>query len=63
LICCRPKHSDRLEKKIRSRGIQVTGIGEVAEKGVGVQGFKTGRPVRWPHFEVDEIAGLLHKAL
>jgi hydrogenase maturation factor len=58
LICCRPTHADRLEKKIRSRGIHVACIGEAAEKGSGVQGFKKGRPVRWPHFEVDELARL-----
>jgi len=58
LICCRPKHADRLEGDLRRSGVQVTCIGEVAEKGSGVRGFKGGRPVRWPRFEVDEIARL-----
>jgi hydrogenase expression/formation protein HypE len=58
LICCRPKHSQRLEKDLHRSGIQVTWIGEVAEKGFGVQGFRGGRPARWPRFEVDEIARL-----
>lgn len=58
LICCRPKHSHRLEEDLRRSGIQVTCIGEVAEKGFGVQGFRGGRPARWPRFEVDEMARL-----
>jgi hydrogenase maturation factor len=58
LICCRPKHAHRLEGDLRRSGVQVTCIGEVAEKGAGVRGFKGGRPVRWPRFEVDEIARL-----
>ena len=58
LICCRPKHADRLEAGLRRSGVQVASIGEVAEKGVGVRGFRGGRPARWPRFEVDEIARL-----
>jgi len=58
LICCRSKHAERLERDLRRAGIQVTCIGEVAEKGSGVLGFKGGRPTRWPRFEVDEIARL-----
>jgi len=58
LICCRPKHSQRLEEDLHRWGIQVTCIGEVAEKGSGVQAFRGGRPARWPRFEVDEIARL-----
>jgi hydrogenase maturation factor len=60
LICCRPRYSDRLQQKLRSDGVPVACIGEVAEKGVGVQSFKRGRPVRWPRFEVDEIARLFN---
>jgi hypothetical protein len=33
-------------------------IGEVAERGSGVQAFKNERPTRWRSFEVDEIARL-----
>lgn len=62
LICCRSKHADRLEGDLRRAGVQVTCIGEVAEKGSGVRGFKSGRPARWPRFEVDEIARLFAKA-
>jgi hydrogenase maturation factor len=61
LICCRPAHAGRLEADLRRAGIQVTCIGEVAEKGAGVQGFKHGRPARWPRFEVDEIARLFQR--
>ncbi|MGE5258388.1 MAG: AIR synthase related protein [Hyphomicrobiales bacterium] len=58
LICCRPKYSQRLERDLNHVGVQVTWIGEVAEKGFGVQGFRCGRPARWPRFKVDEIARL-----
>jgi hydrogenase maturation factor len=58
LICCRPTQSERLEKQLRSSGIQVACIGDVTEEGFGVRGFKKGRPVSWPRFEVDEIARL-----
>lgn len=58
LICCRPRHSQRLEGDLRRTGIQVTCIGAVAEKGIGVQAFRGGRPARWPRFEVDELARL-----
>jgi len=58
LICCRPTYSQRLEEDLRQEGIHVTCIGEVAEKGSGVQGFRGGRPARWRRFEVDEIARL-----
>jgi hydrogenase maturation factor len=58
LICCRLKHAERLERDLRRAGVQVTCIGEVAEKGSGILGFKGGRPARWPRFEVDEIARL-----
>jgi len=58
LICCRAKHAGRLELDLRRAGIQATCIGEVAELGIGVRGFKRGRPAPWPRFEVDEIARL-----
>jgi hydrogenase maturation factor len=59
LICCRPKYALWLEEDLRRTGVQVTCIGEVGEKGAGVQGFRGGRPARWPRFEVDEMARLL----
>jgi len=58
LVCCRPKTSDRLTAQLRRKGIRVTIIGEVAERGSGIQAFKNGRPTRWRTFEVDEIARL-----
>lgn len=58
LIACRPRHAPRLERTIREAGIEITRIGEVLRKGVGVRGMRHGRPVPWPRFEVDEIARL-----
>jgi hydrogenase maturation factor len=59
LICCRPPYARRLEDDLRRTGVPVTCIGAVQEKGSGVQGFRGGRPVRWPRFEVDEMARLI----
>jgi hydrogenase maturation factor len=58
LVCCRPRSSDRLTAQLRRKGIRVTTIGEVAERGSGIRAFKNGRPTRWRSFEVDEIARL-----
>jgi hydrogenase maturation factor/beta-phosphoglucomutase-like phosphatase (HAD superfamily) len=58
LVCCRPKTAGRLAAQLRVKGIGVTMIGEVAERGSGVQAFKNERPTRWRSFEVDEIARL-----
>jgi hydrogenase maturation factor len=58
LICCRPGARARLEAKLRRAGIPATAIGTVGRRGEGVQAFKGERTVRWPSFEVDEIARL-----
>lgn len=58
LICCRPGAQARLEATLRRVGIRVTAIGTVGLRGEGVRAFRDGRPVRWPSFEVDEIARL-----
>ncbi len=58
LVCCRPRSSDRLTAQLRRKGIRVTTIGKVAERGSGIRAFKNGRPTRWRSFEVDEIARL-----
>jgi hydrogenase maturation factor len=58
LICCRPGPAARLEAKLRREGIRTTMIGAVGHPGAGVQAFHSARPVRWPSFEVDEIARL-----
>ena len=39
-------------------GIDVTCIGEVMEKGAGIEAVSRGKPAEWPKFEVDEIARL-----
>jgi hydrogenase maturation factor len=58
LVCCRPRSSDRLAAQLRRKGIRVTMIGEVAERGSGIRALKNGRPTRWRSFAVDEIARL-----
>ena len=58
LICCREKISKKLMAGIIKAGIDVTCIGEVMEKGAGIEAVSRGKPVEWPKFEVDEIARL-----
>jgi len=58
LICCREKISKKLMAGIIKAGIDVTCIGEVMEKGAGIEAVSRGKPAKWPKFEVDEIARL-----
>ena len=58
LISCRENDWDKLKKTISDAGIKVTCIGEVLEKGQGIEAYKDGKRVAWPKFEVDEIARL-----
>jgi len=58
LICCRENGVEPLSAKIREAGVAVTPIGEVLDPGKGVSAVKSGEPVPWPTFEVDEITRL-----
>lgn len=58
LICCRASGCEALLREIRNRGIDVTCIGEVLDRGQGVVARKNKRPCEWPQFEVDEITRL-----
>jgi len=58
LICCDSHIHQELMLKIRNENIYVTCIGEVMEKGRGVEALSNDTPVKWPCFEVDEIARL-----
>ncbi|MEE8415990.1 MAG: HAD-IA family hydrolase [Desulfobacterales bacterium] len=58
LICCRKKNFEKLMAGIIKAGIDVTCIGEVMEKGAGIEAVSRGKPAKWPKFEVDEIARL-----
>ena len=60
LICCERDHCEELMRSIREAGIAVTCIGEVLDKGAGIEAvdLKRGRPAELPRFEVDEIARL-----
>lgn len=58
LICCPRNRCTALMDRIRHAGIRVTCIGEVLEKGEGVEAVRQGRPAAWPYFEVDEITRL-----
>ncbi len=61
LISCRPGSRRRLESACRRAGIRATCIGEVLNKGPGVEATRNGRAARWPAFEVDEIARLFER--
>ena len=58
LICCRKAVSNELIKKIQDAGIQAACIGEIFEAGQGISAIKSGKPVEWPRFDVDEITRL-----
>ena len=58
LICCKKNFSENLITAIREAGINVTCIGEVLEKGQGVDAVKQAKRVDWPTFEADEITRL-----
>jgi len=58
LICCRKEDCQQLKSRIRDAGIDVTCIGEVANKGQGIRAYISSHQTDWPHFEVDEITRL-----
>ena len=58
LICCRKKSVKNLIANIFKKGVRVTYIGEVLEKGKGIEAVFQGKKVEWPEFETDEITKL-----
>ena len=58
LISCRAKASKDLMASISNAGIEVACIGEVLEKGQGIEAHKNKKQAPWPTFEVDEITKL-----
>lgn len=58
LICCRNVGCEKLMADVRDAGIEIACIGEVMDRGQGVNAYKKNRQVSWPAFEVDEITKL-----
>ncbi len=58
LICCRKNSVKNIIAKIFKKGIRATYIGEVMEKGKGIEAVFQGKKVEWPVFETDEITKL-----
>ena len=58
LITCRREGSRDLIRKLENADIQVSCIGEVGERGTGIEALANGKTAIWPKFEVDEIARL-----
>jgi HAD superfamily hydrolase (TIGR01509 family) len=58
LICCRAKDSQRLVRRIRQAGIEITCLGEVLSPGRGIEAFRKSRKVLWPSFDADELTRL-----
>jgi hydrogenase maturation factor len=56
LICCKAEASDNLCAALTSAGIDNAVIGEVLDRGEGIDAFYNGTPAAWPHFVVDELA-------
>jgi len=60
LIACRPSSAAVMTQRLTAAEIEVACIGEVAEKGCGIDALDENRPTIWPTFEVDELARLFH---
>jgi HAD superfamily hydrolase (TIGR01509 family) len=58
LLTCAKDRAGEVIHSIRDAGINVVCIGEVLERGSGLEALsdENGVPVAWPHFEADEIA-------
>lgn len=61
LIACRPEHQASTCRCMEEASIKVTCIGEVIEKGTGIEALENGRQTQWPDFAVDELARLLQQ--
>ncbi len=61
LLTCRPQYCRRLMEEIATAGIEVAEIGQVIDKGVGIDARRHGRPAPWPEFEADEITRLFSR--
>jgi hydrogenase maturation factor len=48
LICCRKMGYEKLMADVRDAGIEIACIGEVMDRGQGVNAYKKNRPVSWP---------------
>jgi len=59
LIACRAKHHREIVRRLENDAIKVTCIGEVVEKGQGIEALENGKEAKWPEFEVDELARLV----
>jgi hydrogenase maturation factor len=58
LICCRSKDCKKLMEDVATAGVEITLIGEVMEKGQGIEAYKRKKQTSWPAFAVDEITKL-----
>ena len=60
LITCSTAAADPLAAALAGAGIEVTQIGEVLERGEGIEAFEGASPAVWPHFTRDEVSRLTH---
>lgn len=58
LITCAPAAAAVLAAALAAAGIKATDIGEVLERGEGVEALLEGAPASWPSFERDEVSRL-----
>jgi len=58
LITCSAEDAGPLAAAIAAAGIEITDIGEVLQRGVGVEAFQGDDPAPWPQFERDEVSRL-----
>lgn len=61
LIVCQQDSCQDLISRIDRAGIRVCRIGQVLEKGSGIEALRQGKSILWPEFEVDEVTRAIEK--
>jgi len=56
LICCKPEGEENVCAALTAADIDNAVIGEVLDRGEGIDALYNTKPAAWPHFEVDELA-------
>ncbi|MBN2107443.1 MAG: HAD-IA family hydrolase [Deltaproteobacteria bacterium] len=56
LITCAKNNAETLMNALKNAGIDSVCVGEVLEKGQGMEALSNGSPAEWPRFDADELA-------
>ena len=58
LITCSPSDASALLEAVAAESIEIAVIGEVLDRGEGVEALSDGMPAEWPYFDRDEVSRL-----